>query len=194
MEDAKEVQDTMKQVNMNGEEHEEIVDELREFRELEKMKIFLGAENERLKNQIEMLTGELEGINMAMSSAEAYLVSCENRRKKCSNNIERLKSKRDLLTAEISNLHLKIKAAREDEQSSLNVRERLKDELHDIKGEKALVIKRLNDIKTGLEQISSDRDLKLPDLKSYDGILKQICNVFVETQNRMEVSLILRKR
>ena len=50
MEDAKEVQDTMKQVNMNGKEHEEIVDELWEFRELEKMKIFLGAENERLKN------------------------------------------------------------------------------------------------------------------------------------------------
>ncbi|HIJ58049.1 MAG TPA: hypothetical protein HPP41_00070 [Deltaproteobacteria bacterium] len=179
---------------MGDEEYEEVADELREFHELQNTKIFLETENNRLRNQIEILTGELKGINIAMSSAEAYLVSYENRRKNCAENIEKLKSKRDVLMAEISNLHLKIKAAREDEESSSNLRERLKDELHDIKGEKALVLKRLNDIKTGLQQISSDRDVKLPYLKWYDEILKQAYNVFMETQNRMEVSLILRKR
>jgi chromosome segregation ATPase len=194
MEESKGARDSMEGVAMGDEEYEEIVDELRELHELQNTKTFLEAENRRLKNEIEALTAELEGINIAMSSAEAYMASYEGRRKKCAENIERLRPKRDMLTAEISDLSLKIKASREDKESTSNLSNMLKDELYDIEGEKRVVLKRLNDIKTGLQQISSDRDVKLPHLKWYDVMLKQIHNVFMETQNRMEVSLILRSR
>jgi hypothetical protein len=96
--------------------------------------------------------------------------------------------------AEANNLHLQIKATREDQESSSNLKDSLKDELNDIQGEKTMVIKRLNDIKTGLEKISGDKDVKLPHLKGYDSVLKQTYNVFKETQNRMEVSLMLRQK
>lgn len=194
MGDAKEVKDSPEQRNMDDEEYEYIVDELRELRELENMKTFLEVENGKLKSQIELLTGQLEGINIAISSTEASLVSLEKRVKRSSKNVEDLESKRDLLMAEANNLHLQIKATREDQESSSNLKDSLKDELHDIQGEKTMVIKRLNDIKTGLEKISGDKDVKLPHLKGYDSVLKQTYNVFKETQNRMEVSLMLRQK
>ncbi len=194
MGDAKEVKDSPEQRNMDDEEYEHIVDELRELRELENMKTFLEVENSRLKTQIELLTGQLEGINIAISSTEASLVSLEKRVKRSSKNVEDLESKRDLLMAEANNLHLQIKATREDQESSSNLKDSLKDELNDIQGEKTMVIKRLNDIKTGLEKISGDKDVKLPHLKGYDSVLKQTYNVFKETQNRMEVSLMLRQK
>ena len=194
MGDAKEVKDSPEQRNMDDEEYEYIVDELRELRELENMKTFLEVENGKLKTQIELLTGQLEGINIAISSTEASLVSLEKRVKRSSKNVEDLESKRDLLMAEANNLHLQIKATREDQESSSNLKDSLKDELHDIQGEKTMVIKRLNDIKTGLEKISGDKDVKLPHLKGYDSVLKQTYNVFKETQNRMEVSLMLRQK
>jgi chromosome segregation ATPase len=194
MGDAKEVKDSPEQRNRDDEEYEYIVDELRELRELENMKTFLEVENGKLKTQIELLTGQLEGINIAISSTEASLVSLEKRVKRSSKNVEDLESKRDLLMAEANNLHLQIKATREDQESSSNLKDSLKDELHDIQGEKTMVIKRLNDIKTGLEKISGDKDVKLPHLKGYDSVLKQTYNVFKETQNRMEVSLMLRQK
>ena len=194
MEKTEEARESLEDVTMGNEEYEEIVDELREFHELQNTKTFLEAENSRLKNEIEVLTAELEGINIAMSSAEAYIASYESRRKKCAENVEKLRPKKDVLTAEISDLRLKIKALREDKESTSNLSNMLKDELYHIEGEKTVVLKRLNDIKTGLQQISSDRDVKLPHLKWYDVMLKQIHNVFMETQNRMEVSLILKSR
>jgi len=194
MGDAKEVKDSPEQRNMEDEEYEEFLDELRELRELENIKTFLEVENGKLKSQIELLTGELEGINIAISSTEASLVSFEKRAKRSSKNIEDLESKKDLLTAEMNNLHLQIKAAREDEESTSDLKDSLKDELNDIKGEKTVVIKRLNDIRTGLQKISSDRDVKLPHLKGYYSVLKQIYTEFKETQNRMEASLVLRQK
>ncbi len=194
MGDAKEAKDSQEQRNMDDEEYEHIVDELRELRELENMKTFLEVENGRLKSQIEFLTGQLEGINIAISSTEASLVSFENRIKKSSKNIEKLESKMDLLMAEMNNLHLQIKAARGDEESTSNLKDRLKDELNDIMTQRAVVIKRLNDIRSGIHRISSDKELRAPHLKGYDSVLKQICTAFKETQNRMEVSLVLRQK
>ena len=194
MGDAKEAKDSQEQRNMDNEEYEHIVDELRELRELENMKTFLEVENGRLKSQIEFLTGQLEGINIAISSTEASLVSFENRIKKSSKNIEKLESKMDLLMAEMNNLHLQIKAARGDEESTSNLKDRLKDELNDIMTQRAVVIKRLNDIRSGIHRISSDKELRAPHLKGYDSVLKQIYTAFKETQNRMEVSLVLRQK
>lgn len=194
MTDAKEVENTLKDVNLSDEEYEKFEDELKEFRELENMKIFLEVENDRLKRQAENLTSELEGINVTMSSTEDYLASYEKRKKEHSHNIEKAAAKRDLLADEVSSLHLQIKAVREDIATSLKLEENFEGELHDINSEKVVVLKRLNDITTGLQKISREKEHKVPHLKWYDGTLKQIYNVFMEAQNRMEVSLIMRKK
>lgn len=194
MEETKEMQGAGEKVTMDDEEYDELVDGLRALRELENRKRFFEVENGRLRTQIEALTGELDGINISISAAREYVDSYEERRKKCDENIEKLKSKRDLLMRETNELHLEVKAAKEDEETSAKLIDTLKDELHDIKTQRAVVIKRLNDIKSGIERISGDKELRVPHLKGYESVLKQIYTAFKETQNRMEVSLMLRQK
>ncbi len=194
MDDIPKIQDTLEPVNMDDEEYEDLVDEINEIRNLENMKQFLAAENERLATQRERLARELEGIEIAESSTKAYMESYEKRRRKCSINIEKLKTKKDSLMSRVNNLYLRIKAAKVDAESSLTLKNSLEEELSDIKGEKAVVLKRFKGVKTGLQRVSSAGDAKLPHLVWYDMILKQLLQVFSEAQNRMEVSLIMKKR
>jgi len=194
MGDTPKMQDPLKPVTMDDEEYEDLVDEIRELRELKNMKEFLQAENDLLKSQLERLTRELKGIEITESATKAYMASYEKRRKKCSVNIEKLKSKKDALMGQADDLHLRIKAAKADAESSLALKDNLEEELGGIKAEQAVVLKRFKDVKAGLQRISSAGDAKLPHLMLYDTILKQIYHVFSETQNRMEVSLMMRKK
>jgi hypothetical protein len=70
----------------------------------------------------------------------------------------------------------------------------LKSEFNEIVEEKTLVVKRLSAINRGLKEISADKGQRLPNLKWYDAILKKIYVEFVEAQNRMEVSMVLKKK
>lgn len=194
MEDTPKMQDPLKPVTMDDEEYEDLIDEISEIRELENMKMFLETENGRLISHMEHLTRELEGIEIAASASNAYMDSYEKRRRKCSINVEKLIPKKDLLMSQADDLHLRINAAKADAESSLTLKETLEEELGEIKGEKTVLLKRFQDVKAGLQQIARAGDAKLPHLIWYDTILKQILNVFAETQNRMEVSLIMKKR
>lgn len=194
MKEGDEVESTLKDATMDDEEYEQFKDELREFHELENMRIFLGVENDRLKRQIESLTSELEGIDVAMSSSKDYLASYEQRKKEYSHNIEKAAAKEEMLADEVSSLHYQIKAIREDIETTSKLEESFRSELNDINGEKAVVLKRLNDITAGLQRISREKEYRLPHLRWYDGTLKQVYNVFMEAQNRMEVSQIMRKK
>lgn len=194
MDDTPKMQDPLKPVTMDDEEYEDLIDEISEIRELENMKMFLETENGRLISQMERLTRELEGVEITASASKAYMDSYEKRRRKCSINVEKLIPKKDLLVSQADDLHLRIHAVKADAESSLTLKETLEEELGEIKSEKTVVLKRFQDVKTGLQQIARAGDAKLPHLIWYDTILKQILNVFAETQNRMEVSLIMKKR
>ncbi len=194
MDDTPQMQDPLKPVTMDDEEYDDLIDEISEIRELENMKMFLETENGRLISQLERLTRELEGIEIAASASNAYIDSYEKRRRQCSINVEKLIPQKDLLVSQADDLHLRINAAKADAASSLKLKNTLEEELDEIEGEKTVVLKRFQDVKSGLEQIARAGDAKLPHLIWYDTILKQILNVFAETQNRMEVSLIMKKR
>lgn len=180
--------------SMDDEEYEQALDDLRELHELENMKAFLEEENGRLKNSLDSLTGELEGLNIAITSAEMEALARENEIKRCLKNIEDLKLKTSRMTGEISEFHLRIKVGEEDVESSSNLQEALENKLDDTVREKAILIKRLNDMTAGLRTISDEKSVKLPHLKQYHSVLKQVHNVFKETQNKMDVSMILRQR
>lgn len=169
-------------------------DELDKVRDLENSKRFLEAENAKLRGQIDDLAGELEGIRISISSADAYNNSYEKRLENCGEDLRNLAAKRDLLMSEIDELHLKIKVAKQDEEMSAKLSETLMNELHGIKTQKGIVNKKLDHIQSGIRKISSEKDLRIPQLKKYDSLLKDIHATLMETQSRMEVSLMLRQK
>ena len=171
-----------------------LLDELGALRDLENTKKFLEAENGRLRAQVDELTGELEGIGISISSAAAYVDSYEKRRENCVEDLKKLGSKRELLMKEIDELYLRNKVAKQDDETSAKLIETLMDELHDIKTQKEIVNKRLDDIQSGIQKITSEKELRVPRLRQYDSVLKDFNKTLMETQNRMEVSLILRQK
>jgi chromosome segregation ATPase len=137
---------------------------------------------------------DVHRLDPAMSAAQAYMVSYENSRETCIDNIEKLIERKECLINDINALRLNLTAVREDRESTATLNETLKNEFNEIVEEKSLVVKRLSAINRGLKEISADKGQRLPNLKWYDAILKKIYSEFVEAQNRMEVSMVLKKK
>jgi chromosome segregation ATPase len=194
MEDVSDFPNSPAQTPLGDDDDEFMMDAVRELEELKRTKLFLEAENNRLKTQINQLTGESEGVDIAMSAAQAYMVSYENSRETCIDNIEKLIERKECLINDINALRLNLTSVREDRESTATLNETLKNEFNEIVEEKSLVVKRLSAINRGLKEISADKGQRLPNLKWYDAILKKIYSEFVEAQNRMEVSMVLKKK
>ena len=176
------------------EDYKERRDLLKEIEELKKIKLFLDEEDTRLTREIDILSGELEGVEIAISASNTHILSYEKRKKDCSRNIEFLKSRKDELIKEIDELHLKVKDLKSEEKSSTTLDKNLRNELNDINSEKSRVVKRLDIVKNGIKAISREQTERLPNLEGCDSVLKQVYNVFRETQDRMEVSALMKKR
>ena len=166
--------------------------EQRDLNELKDREKLLKAENETYKAQIKKLSAEIDDVDGSILSAKEYIESCEKRIKEYPDKIEKLKLRNDPLLAEVNNIKLKIKSSREDEESTLLLRDTLIEEHENLKNEKAVLVRRINKMEKAIEEISSEREQKLPKLKKYDEMLKEAWNVFHETESRMEVSLKLR--
>jgi len=162
--------------------------------EFEKTRKLLKAENETYKPQINKVSAEIDEVDSSILSAKEYITSCEKRIKEFSDKIDKLKLRNESLLAEVNNIKLKIKSSREDEDSTLLLRNTLMDEHKSLKNEKAVLVRRINKMEKAIEEISSERERKLPKLKKYDDMLKEAWNVFHETESRMKVSLILQQR
>ena len=163
-------------------------------KEFEKTEKLLKAENETYKARINKASAEIDEVDRSILSARDYIASCEKRIKEFSDKIDKLKLRNESLLAEVNNIKLKIKSSREDEDSTLLLRNTLMDEHKNLKNEKAVLVRRINKMEKAIEEISSERERKLPKLKKYDDMLKEAWNVFHETESRMGVSLKLRQR
>nr|ASQ41169.1 magnetosome protein Mad26 [Candidatus Magnetananas rongchenensis] len=174
-------------------DREEFAEILREIRELKNTKLFLKSENERYRTQVESLSGELDGLSISISSAEAYSKSYNNRKKKCIENISTLKSKKETLIRKVSKFHDEIKRIQDDEKATRNLHEKLKGELNEIFDEKSIVMGRIKDVKKGLKKINLEKKVKAPNIKNCDNVLKQVHTSLKKIQNKMEVSMLFKR-
>ena len=176
-ENQKPVHDTREDIQLGFDGYEELQDEINELRELENMKMFLQEENRKYRDQIEVFSKELEGIDISISSAEACIGNYEEKRKQFHENFEKLTAKKEALTAEINQIHLQINTAREDEQSTSVLIKNLQQELDEIGTEKAIIGKRLENVRSGIDRISQDRETRLPHLQEYGDLYRQVHTV-----------------
>jgi hypothetical protein len=69
------------------------------------------------------------------------------------------------------------------------MRGKLEGELTDIINEKAIVIKKLRDMERGVHMVEDLKSRKMPHIKEYDMVLRQLSKVFREVENNMDVSI-----
>lgn len=173
---------------------QELQDEFAELRELRRTRSLLRAENERLKHTLDLLPDELKGLDLTAKATQENIDFYDRRRGKSVQNVAQLVAKREALEQEVTHMHLKIKAADIEARASVRVNETLDDDLAEIMRQKKNVSRRLKDIQLGLGEISDNRQRRLPHLRWYDTALKQIRSTFVETQNKMEVALLMKRK
>lgn len=175
-------------------EYQEMADLAEKVREMESNRNFFIAENENLKNQIVDLTGEIQGVSVALASAKKQIASQEVRLPKSLNNIERMALTKEAMEKEVNTLRLRLMAIQENLISSSEIRSTMMTELSELNSERGIIIKRLKGIEKGIQEISTDKERVWPKVKKYDDVLKQIYRLFLEAQNRMEVSVILKQK
>lgn len=159
--------------------------------ELDNRGNLLISENETYKSRINKLRAEIDEADTSISSAKEYITSCESRISEYPSKINNLKSRNESLFTELNTIKLKIKSLKGDEESTLLLRKSLMDEHENLKNEKHVLIDRINKLEKAIDEISSEREWKLPQLKRYDERLKDAWNLFHESESRMEVSLKL---
>jgi chromosome segregation ATPase len=186
--------DIREDIRLDSDDCEVLQDELIELRELENMKVFLQEENRKYRDHTEVLVKELEGVEISISANQACIAAYEEKREQFYGNFEKLKARKEALTEEINRIHLQIKAARHDEQSTTILIGNLKQELDEIRTEKAIIGKRLENVRSGIDRISQDRETRLPHLQEYSDLYRKVRTVLKDAQNRMEVTLKLRQK
>lgn len=169
-------------------------EEMGALREMRNMLSFLEIENDRLKKQVDIVTAELEGLNISISAAKKDLSAYSIKKVEATGNISVLRSEKERLVTEINRLHLQNKTINKETELSTHLMDNLADELGHLTSERKVAVKRLTDIQSGLHRLSADKDIKVPKLKEYDSVLRQIYRAFKETQNRIEVSMLLRQK
>lgn len=180
-------------VNLGDEEYKELLDEIKELEELKKTKVFLEKEDIDLKSEADALQSELDGIKIAIKSSESYAKSYQDSQKISLENVETFEQRRENLIVEINELQVKLNSVKENMGSIGNLNDNLQGEIHDINNEKTLVMQRLSAVQSGLHKIGEDKNERMPNLKWYDSVLKQVYSILKETQNRMDVSIMLNK-
>lgn len=193
MEDAKKYDVSNNEVSLHYEDYKEKRGLLKEIDELKKLKLFLDGEDARLTREIDILSGELEGLEITIMAAKSHIQSFNKRKNDSRKNIENLKNKKEELVRKIDAFHFSVKKLREEEKSSSILNRNLNKELNSISNEKSRVLKRIDIVKTGIKDISADENQRLPNLAGCDTVLKNVYNVLRETQDRMEVSALLKK-
>jgi len=181
--------------NLDIEEGDSLfIDELlNEIKELEHNKQFLESENELYQRQLRQLKGELDGINISISSSDALIKSVDDQTSNCLKNIEKLSDKKEKLIDRNSQYHLQIKTAENDNESSQGLLENLVGEMNSILDEKNLLLNRLNDVKSGLSKLSEARNSRIPEIKKCNDIIRQVYSTIKKVHHKMEISMIFQR-
>ena len=182
------------ETSLDSIEDDALGDEISELRELRQMRSFLLTENERLRRSRDGLTDEMKGLELTVAATRANMNFFETRERKSIQNEAQLAEKREELIQAATTMHLNIKSLQIEAEATVRLKDNLTDDLTDIERQKKTVTNRLKDVQSGLHEISDHQKRRLPHLRWYDKALRQIRSTFIEAQNKMEVSLLLRRK
>jgi len=166
---------------------------MNDTRSLKETMLALQAENETLRCRLEDMQAELAGVDAVIEDAERYVASFEDEKRRSLERIARLEAEKSLCVDAINALRRQVKDVQADACSSEILRDALRSDLADLNGERAIILRNLQDIKEGLRKIENDADRIEPYGKQQDDMLKKAYLMLKEAQDRMELTIMLKK-
>jgi len=168
-------------------------DDPEQTRGLIMMEDHLRTENETLLNRIIELRGESERFDADIAFVNDYMSSCEEEFNRITRNINELESKKNVLIELINSVQFRMKTINSDELSSVSMKKLLDEELVDLISERDMILGKLDGLKNGIKTIELNKQNIVPFGKRQDDMLKQARILLKEAQNRMELSILLKK-
>ncbi|MBF0507266.1 MAG: hypothetical protein HQL09_10585 [Nitrospirae bacterium] len=167
----------------------EIKELTHDVRELRDKKYFLENENRNLRVELETLSTSLSGADMAISSLMSEIQAAKDRIEGFPESLQELEAKKEGLIVEINRCQSGMKTATKNIKNFLTMRGKLEGELTDIINEKAIVLKKLRAMERGVNMVEDQKARKMPHIKEYDTVLRQLSRVFREVENNMDLSI-----
>ena len=164
------------------------------LRDMERRAAILQADNIRLKGHLEELQEELVGVSVSIAASEEYIsVTFAEEQDRYLRSVAALDAKKNALIGQINTLRQRTKSVLADEHSSAVLREVLLTELDELISEREMILRMLKDLKDGIRQMDLDNERIVPYGREQDNMLKRVYLLLKEAQDRMEISIILKK-
>jgi len=166
------------------------MDETQETRE---KLIALRKEREALAGRVEEMRAELGRIDAQVFEADQYMAAFLEREAQALERISRLEARKTASIDAINTLRRRLKDIQADEASSRILDQALCSDLADLGNERATVLRNLQEIKDSLRRIESNAAQIKPYGKQQDDMLKKAYLLLKEAQDRMELSMAIKK-
>ncbi len=167
--------------------------DLNDLRELSRMSSFFQAENEVLRDKLSALQREMEGIDAATAASYTTVKTFQDESALCWQSISAFEKQKGVLMDTINDLRLKASASRNEEASSSALLTAMRDDLADLNHERGSILRKLKELKAGIQRIELDKERIAPYGKQQDDMLKKAFMLLKEAQDRMELSIVLKK-
>ncbi|CAM2057484.1 conserved hypothetical protein [Desulfovibrionales bacterium] len=158
----------------------------------QRLEYVLREENECLGNCIKTLKSEL-ALDATTVEAENNDLSLDKRERLFFLNVETMKAKKSTLLDTINDLRLRYKAIQEDEHSSDLLQGMLTAELDDCTYKREVILRKFKDLKDGIRRMEYHKKCVVPFSRQQDDLLRRACLLLKETQDRMELSVVLKQ-
>ncbi|MBF0481384.1 MAG: hypothetical protein HQK81_12445 [Desulfovibrionaceae bacterium] len=168
-------------------------DGLEQMHELMMMESRILAENKTLLTRLTELRGEAERFDADITFLNDYIASCEEELERGTRNIKEQENKKSGLVELINSIQLRIRTVHSDETSGFSMKKLLDEELLDLITERDMIASKLEGLKNGIKNIELNKQSVMPFGKKQDDMLKQARILLKEAQNRMELSILLKK-
>lgn len=164
----------------------ELTDELRILRQ---KKCFAEEEQKKISEKVESVKSELSGADAVIAALMNEIQATRTLLGEYPALLRDAAARKDALIDDINKCQSGIRTASRNTKNFSAMKGHLERELMDIINEKSVVMKKLRDIERGVTMVQQEAATKLPFLREYDMVLRQLHTVFREMENRMDVSV-----
>jgi len=153
----------------------------------------LQSEIATLRRRLDEMDAEMGGVETAIADADRVVATYADERQRSLERIARREAEKGVCLDAINRLRLRVKDVQTDACSSAILRDALRSDLADLNNERTIILRNLQEIKDGIRRVEHNAGQIEPYGKQQDDMLKKAYLLLKEAQDRMELTIMMKK-